>query len=34
VFVRRRGEIIRLDLPCNPLPHSTGSSHQPSTSGK
>lgn len=34
VFVRRRGEIIQLDLPCTPLPHSTGSSHQPSTSGK
>jgi hypothetical protein len=34
VFVRRRGEIIRLDLPCSSLPHSTGSSHQPSTSGK
>lgn len=34
VFVRRRGEIIRLDLACSPLYQSTDNSHQPSSSGK
>ena len=34
VFIRSRGEIIQLDLPCTPLLQATGSSHHPSTSGK
>lgn len=34
IFIRSRGEIIQLDIPCSPMSQSTGSSHQPSTSGK